>query len=431
MSATGGARPPDPDLQRLRRTEDIIGIGRMLAGAWALTHRLAVPGAYPEHLQPAATVIVAILVIVGPILWVVHRRIDTYAAQRRFGLVAYAIDLTFALAIVGLFAFDPFSSTWTVLILVAIEGAIRFQPAGAIAGWGLITGGIAAREAYADAVYGVRLEVQSIAFRAVVVLIVVTIIAAMQRDLERERHQLELTVDRLQRVEAWRQRLISMLAHDIRSPLATVTSSIGLLEDRRHELDDATIGRIMEGMSRQTRRVTLLTRDLLDLARSEQATLILHYQPVDVRNLLHEVAVGLPVTIDASNDLPDIDADPARLEQILFNLLRNAMKHGAEPITLSARRRANAVEFTVEDHGDGIPADQLPTLFDAFTSTSADIESTGLGLWIAHALSQAHGGSLTYQPVLPHGARFTIRIPVAAARPNRPPAAATTGVGTR
>lgn len=398
--------------QRIRRNETIIGIGRLLVAVWALTEWLLAPDRYPADVQTQAAGLVVLLGIGGPLLFLAHRRLTTLRAQRRFGVIAYAFDLALALGVVLLFPLDPASSTSAILILIALEAAVRFDLAGALHAYALIALTVLAVQLWMRPDADLSFEPWSVAFRMTAFALVIVIVAGLRRNLTMEREQLQATVEQLERLEAWRERLTAVLAHDIRSPLATVSGGIQVLEERRHDLDDAVVDALLQAAARQTRRVQVLARDLLDLARNDHDQLTLDTQTVDIVSLLEQVTAGLPVTLDIPDGL-HASADPNRLEQILFNLVLNAMKHGAEPITLAARQRGDGLEIVVEDRGPGVPDERLATLFEAFSAGEVEPDSVGLGLWIVEVLTQAHGGTVAYQHAHPHGSRFTVRIPTA------------------
>jgi signal transduction histidine kinase len=206
--------------------------------------------------------------------------------------------------------------------------------------------------------------------------------------------------------------LVATLAHDIRSPLTTVEGALVLLdegpalpEERRKPLVGAAL--------RQTRRLTRLATGLLDLERVQQGKLRLDRRWVAVA----EVADGAAALTASHADLdlrvdPAVQAyvDPERLEQVLINLLANAVRHGKPPVVLSAERVGAAVRIEVRDHGGGVPVERLPALFERLVGDSDHPESVGLGMWIVRLLVEAHGGHLGYEPAEP-GARFVVTLP--------------------
>jgi two-component system sensor histidine kinase MtrB len=117
------------------------------------------------------------------------------------------------------------------------------------------------------------------------------------------------------------------------------------------------------------------------------------------------------VTLDAPSSLGavvDVDA----FDRIVSNLLANALRHGAPPILVSAARRNGELEVTIEDRGPGVAHAFVGSLFERFTRGPTDSsEGAGLGLSIAQSFARAHGGSLTYEPAEPNGARFRLVLP--------------------
>src|SRR5262249_54912879 len=127
---------------------------------------------------------------------------------------------------------------------------------------------------------------------------------------------------------------------------------------------------------------------------------------VSVRHaVLH--AIGYLDTTDVKVEVvPDlsVEADPQRLEQILVNLLANALRHGAPPVVVRGYVESGVARIEVSDHGAGVPPDAVPRLFTRFADVDAEPGSVGLGLWIVDQLARAHGGSVHYEPGDP-GAR--------------------------
>ncbi len=231
------------------------------------------------------------------------------------------------------------------------------------------------------------------------------VIAGRVRDLQEER-------DRAERAEGWRAALMATLAHDIRSPLTTVEGTLMLLDedsglpaDRQKPLIGAAL--------RQTRRLTRLASGLLDLERVQQGKLRLDRRSVSVA----EVADGAAALVAPNSDVAvqvdpglRVSADPDRLEQVLINLITNAVRHGEPPVVVTADRADHTVRIVVRDHGPGVPADRRAALFERLVGDSDHPESVGLGMWIVRLLVEAHGGAVSYEPAAP-GARFTVSLP--------------------
>ena len=219
-------------------------------------------------------------------------------------------------------------------------------------------------------------------------------------------------------MEQWRAALTATLAHDVRSPLATISGALELIgshpdlsPQRRQQLTEAAL--------RQTRRLTRLATSLLDLERVGQGRLRLDYRDVRVAEAVDGVTelLGSP---DLSNEVDPaltVRADSERLEQILLNVTSNAIRHGQPPIHVRARGTEESVVIEVRDHGSGVPDDSRGRLFERLAVGDSDPDSVGLGLWIARLLVEAHGGTIAYEAGDP-GARFVISLPAAPPAPD-------------
>ena len=151
-------------------------------------------------------------------------------------------------------------------------------------------------------------------------------------------------------------------------------------------------------------RVTRLVTELLDISRLETGRLVLRRQMVDLGALastvVDKVALSYPeleCTVAVSDDLPEVYADPDKLEQVLTNLVENAAKYGdPKGMRVECSVVGGDVTVSVSDRGEGIPADDLPKVFTKFFRRDHGRPTgTGLGLWISRGLVEAHGGELT------------------------------------
>src|SRR4029077_3611835 len=182
-------------------------------------------------------------------------------------------------------------------------------------------------------------------------------------------------------------------------------------------------------------RTDLMARlldDLRTLSMAEAGVLALHRETMDPRGIARDTANafaataadrGVALDVDAAPDTPaTIEADPVRVQEVLTNLLANAIRHTPRDGRVAVRvGRADedGASFEVRDPGPGIPAEQLPTVFDRFV-TSADAGGTGLGLAIAKRLVEAHGGTIAANTPPDGGTRVRFEIPGGAGPPPPP-----------
>lgn len=241
---------------------------------------------------------------------------------------------------------------------------------------------------------------------AIVFVPVTTAVAVL---IARHVEQLRRARERIAADERWRASLMVTLAHDVRTPLTAVQVALEMLEDD-DQLSPGDRKSLTAVAQRQTARITRLASGLLDVDRVESGSLRLNLRDVPLRRAAED-AVSLVTAASVAIDIdPSLTAraDPERLEQMLVNLTANALRHGRQPIVVSAAVRGARVRVCVRDHGDGV-ADPT-TLFTRFSGTQSDADSVGLGLWIVRELAQAHGGDAHYEPAAP-GARFVITLP--------------------
>jgi two-component system, OmpR family, sensor histidine kinase BaeS len=230
---------------------------------------------------------------------------------------------------------------------------------------------------------------------------------------------------RLESVETTRRRMLADLAHEMRTPVATLDGYLEGLEDGIVTVDEQTLGMLRI----QTARLARLTEDITAVSRAEEHQLDLNAHHVRVEQLL-DAAVdsladryaehGVTLTLDAQGGLPAVRVDPDRIGQVLTNLLDNALRHtpadGSVTVTARPADNGRAVQVTVADTGAGIPAEHLPHLFERFYRVDRARDrahgGSGIGLSIAKALVEAHGGTITAASAgQGRGAMFTFTLP--------------------
>ncbi len=237
---------------------------------------------------------------------------------------------------------------------------------------------------------------------------------ADQRALEEER-----------RLGEQRDQLVANTSHELRTPLNGMMGLAQAIQRRDGTLLSADSQKSLDGIIRSGQRLAALIGDLLDFSRGQRAELPLYRGAISlteqselVVNLLQPTLVGRPIRLlmNYPEDLPELYADPDRLQQILFNLLGNAIKFTAEgDIVLSAMADKDFVTIRVEDNGPGIPESAQEKIFEAFTQADGGIArrfgGSGLGLSIVKQLTEAHGGTVGVQSTLGFGSTFWFKIP--------------------
>jgi signal transduction histidine kinase len=228
---------------------------------------------------------------------------------------------------------------------------------------------------------------------------------------------------RIEAGERQRRNLVADVTHELRTPLSVVQGRVEGMLDGVYRPERSDLELVLE----QTRVLSRLLDDLLLLSKAEARALTLERERVPPRRLV-ETAVaafraeaterGVSLTAEVRDPLPDVDVDRVRIGEVLANLVTNALRYtpSGGTVVVSASPAEGGVAFTVSDTGPGIPAEELPHVFDRFTK-SAESRGSGLGLAIARSLVDAHGGTIA---AASHPAGTTIRFVLPSALPGPP-----------
>ncbi|ADG73270.1 response regulator receiver sensor signal transduction histidine kinase [Cellulomonas flavigena DSM 20109] len=229
---------------------------------------------------------------------------------------------------------------------------------------------------------------------------------------------------RLQEAERLRARLLADVAHEVRTPVATIAGYLEAVEDGLQPMDEPTMAVLRD----QSARLTRLARDLAAVTRAEAGDLVLTLEPLAPDELLaattgtwreRATAAGVDVRVQVDPELGHVRVDRQRMGQVLDNLVANALRHtpAGGTITLRATGGYQRVALHVSDTGAGIAPEHLPHLFERFyradTARDRTHGGSGIGLAICKALTEAHGGTITATSDGPGaGASFTVTLPV-------------------
>lgn len=222
---------------------------------------------------------------------------------------------------------------------------------------------------------------------------------------------------RLETDEGQRRSLLADVSHELRTPLAVLRGELEAMIDGVHPLDEAHLTAAVD----QIGMLTQLVEDLRTLALAEAGTLPLHKEPTDLAVLANDAArsfeslavtAGVRLDVEMPVEMPLVDLDPLRIQQVVGNLVANALRYApaGSAVTIAGRANTRGVEVSVVDHGPGIAPELLPNLFERFAKTD-DSRGSGLGLAIARRLVEAHGGTIRAELPAGGGTAITFELP--------------------
>jgi signal transduction histidine kinase len=222
---------------------------------------------------------------------------------------------------------------------------------------------------------------------------------------------------------AAREEFLHVASHELRGPLGTLRLTVLLMRRDMARGDLVGLGRRLRVLDRQAQRLARLSDTLLDVSRITAGRIELAREPGDLAALVRDVADGFRDEAQDSETVLRVDArlpvpcvfDAARMEQVVSNLLSNALKYGAgRPVRVAARLEGERARIDVEDHGIGIAEKDQGRIFGRFERAVPRLEypGLGLGLWIARRLVEAHGGSIAVRSAPGQGSTFAVELPI-------------------
>jgi signal transduction histidine kinase len=405
---------------------------RWIGVAFGLVQVLTYYIPYPPGALAAALSCVALLAAGNVAVMVALRRVTTLSSARALALAALSLDILVVTGLVFVYTFDPETVMFAVMYILPLEGAVRFQLRGALATMAVAAVLYTLREIFGAAVYGNDFFLTSISFRMGIGFIIAAVAGAMANSLVGEREEAERVRAEVERTAAQlaatnreleaankvKDDFVAMTNHELRTPLTTILGYTSMLQKRWEAFPDTSRLEFVQRIEQQGRRLLTLVESLLTISSAQAGALKVQLEPVDVRAIvdasLEECGLGVDDFEVRCDHGLQTWADPDRLRQILTNYLSNAIKYGGPPFAVEARAAEPWVAITVSDSGDGVPETFAPRLFERFSQASRGdsrtAEGTGLGLAIVAQLAEAQGGHAWYEPNVPSGSRFSVRL---------------------
>ena len=226
-----------------------------------------------------------------------------------------------------------------------------------------------------------------------------------------------LEQERLTRLGDLKSHFIALASHELRAPVAVIHGIGVTLNQRRAQLHLDEMGQLHSVLNDQTEHLAHLVNQLLDLSRLEADAIELRKAEIRVKPVVETIVSAVApehadtIEIAVPHDL-ETQVDPDAFDRIVSNLVVNAIKYGAPPVTIAAEQKDTHFRLVVEDRGGGVGKDFVPRLFERFARADEQKKGgSGLGLAIAQSYANAHGGELIYGDAEPRGARFELVLP--------------------
>lgn len=254
--------------------------------------------------------------------------------------------------------------------------------------------------------------------------------------VQTELHSLRQRNQELAQISQLKSEFLANTSHEIRTPLSSILGFTHLLREQGFTPDNLRHQEYLRIILTSGQHLLALINDILDLSKIEANQMDLQWEAIELKSLCKTALMlvkekanekGLALKLDIPDACPDLQADPLRLKQMLFNLLSNALKFTEEgQVGLRVEPIAQFLRFTVWDTGKGIPPEQQALLFRAYQqlpqSETTRGEGTGLGLALTQKLAELHGGWIEVQSTVGQGSAFTVVLPYAPATAIVPPA---------
>jgi signal transduction histidine kinase len=435
------AAPPQ-DLEQARRLEVGFVALRWFVVAFGVAGTiLAVRNetAAPGYVAPLGFVLVSMLAVGNVVVSVLTDGAETHGRIRLIGLGAFLLDIGVLTALVWTFMNSPGDSAWVVVYILPLEGAVRYQVKGALLPVVVTLISQCLRElSFEQRFPSYRANVAAVAFRIGVELVVAVVAGIMARSLRGEVRTAanrahaaeeaallaEMAVERLHELDEMKSDFVAITSHELRSPLAAVRGFVDTLVNRLDELTDSEVREFLEIIDQQSARLARLVEDLLVASRIDAGEMTFDPKEVDLAACLSETVQGLGdarhrVDLRMSPGMPhSIWLDANRVDQILRNLLHNALKFSpaGSPVELEAALDGTDLVLSVHDAGVGIPPEEQERIFERFHQADSvntrNAEGAGLGLYITRQLVEALGGTIDVRSLLGAGSTFSVRLPV-------------------
>jgi signal transduction histidine kinase len=408
------------EVGELRRLERWMSYLRWFAFVFGIL-AISLESGYPDRLTSRAALFLVTALALGNLcITSAMRRAKTRPQEARVGAVAFAFDVAVVLALVWVFAFERPYVTWALLLLLPMEGALRYRLRGALAAAVLVACFFVLQTWHRSDLLNTGFDFNIFVFVVGLATLVAGVTGSMAEDWHAQSRAFRLQSLKLSEVDKLKDRFLAITSHEIRGPLTAIIAGVDTLWRRGDRLSDEQRSRLLEMVSRQGHHVARLVDDLLVTSQLQAGKLALQLDWAELGSTVHQ-ALDAATPRRRSHQLEVFveplrcRVDASRVGQVIRNLVENAYKYTPERtrVAVTARSVQGGVVIEVTDDGEGIPADKRDQLFEAFSridETSAGQDGVGLGLYVVSQLVAAMEGHIDLSSST-RGTSFTIHVP--------------------
>jgi signal transduction histidine kinase len=406
--------------RKLRRLEHWMGFVRCFSVAFGAL-AVSIEPYYPNQAaERAGWTMVALLAVGSIAIWGAAGRFDTERHFQILGAAAWAFDTFVILGFLWVFAFELPYVTWALLLLVPMEGALRYRVRGALGGALLVALAFIPQSIHRADLLDTGFDVPTYVFVVGLTVVVAGITGTMANSWHEQTLALESQSLRLSELDRLKDRFLAVTSHEIRGPLTAIIGAIDMVRQRADRLTPEQRDRLLTMVSQQSHGLARLVDDLMITTHLQAGHLALQPDWVELQPTINQAleaaaskrrAHQLEVFVDPVR----CEIDAARIGQIVRNLVENAYKYTPDRarVRVAARPAGEGISIEVVDDGPGIPPEHRDKLFEAFSraeATAAGQDGVGLGLYVVSELVAAMKGRIDLSSST-QGTVFTIWVP--------------------
>ncbi|MDQ3662183.1 MAG: ATP-binding protein [Actinomycetota bacterium] len=409
-----------PKLSETQRLEQGLTFVRLFGVAFSVA-AIVTTTAWPSSVTERLAWITVVFFALGSMtIWGASARLTTNQDHWRLGLIAFTFDALIICSMVWIFAWETPYVTWALLILVPLEGAIRYRLPGALAAGVLGAVFFIPQSLHRAELTGETFEMTTYVFAVGLMGLMAGTTGVMAENWRVQKDAFERQALQLAEADRIKDRFLAITSHEFRGPLTAIIMGVDTVSKRRDRLTPEQLDRLLEMVSGQGNQLARLVDDLLITSQLQNHQVTLQPEWCDLQVTIDR-AVDAAASKRRAHQL-EVYVEPltcvldeARVGQVVRNLLDNAYKYSPDRtrVAITAKAENEGIFFRIADEGPGLPEDRREELFEAFSrvhETSIGKDGVGLGLYVVSQLVSAMEGRIDLKSSR-NGAIFTIHLP--------------------